>query len=41
MVRCKLCGRAKEIDDIELVGPYCLQCDKIVGDIYADLAREF
>jgi hypothetical protein len=38
MRRCKLCRRAEDIEGIELVGAYCLQCDKIVGDIYADLA---
>lgn len=41
MKRCKLCGRAEEIEDIKLAGPYCLQCDKIVADIYADLATGF
>lgn len=39
MKRCKLCKRTECIDDIELTGPYCLQCSKIVAD--ADLAMEF
>jgi hypothetical protein len=34
MRRCKLCGKEEE----DFLGPYCLQCDKLVADIYADLA---
>ena len=37
MERCKLCGK----EEGNLLGPYCLQCDKIIGDIYADAASEF
>ncbi len=38
MERCKLCGKEEET---ELVGPYCLRCDKIVADVYEDLATGF
>lgn len=34
MRECKLCGRET------LLGLYCGRCDKIVGDVNADLAAE-
>ncbi len=34
MRECKLCGK----NTPELLDPYCGRCDKIVGDINADLA---
>jgi len=37
MRECKLCGKYVP----ELLGPYCARCDKIVGDVQADLAAEF
>ena len=37
MRECKLCGK----DTSELLGPYCSRCDKIVGNVNADLAAEF
>ena len=37
MERCKLCGK----EEADLIGGSCLLCDKIVGDIYADMATEF
>ena len=36
MRECKLCGKYTP----ELLGPYCGRCDKIVGDMNADLAAE-
>jgi hypothetical protein len=39
MGRCKLCGA--EDKEEELTGPYCLRCDKIVADAYADMGTEF
>lgn len=36
MRKCKLCGK----DTLELLGPDCSRCDKIVGDVNADLAAE-
>ena len=36
MKECKLCGK----DAPELLGPHCSRCDKIVGDMNADLAGE-
>ena len=36
MRECKLCGKEAP----ELLGPYCGRCDKIVGDMNADLAAE-
>ena len=36
MRKCKLCGK----NTSELFGPYCGRCDKIVGDVNADLAAE-
>ena len=39
MERCKLCGVEGKKE--ELAGPYCLRCDKIVADAYADSATGF
>ncbi len=39
MGRCNLCGA--EGKEEELVGPYCLRCDKIVADAYEDMGTEF
>jgi hypothetical protein len=39
MQRCRLCGM--EGDEEDFCGPYCLRCDKIVADSYADLNSEF
>ena len=36
-MKCKMC---KE-ETAEFLGPYCGRCDKIVGDVNADLAAEF
>ncbi|MHC4677764.1 MAG: hypothetical protein ACYTEK_03620 [Planctomycetota bacterium] len=36
MRECKLCGK----DTPELLGSYCGRCDKVVGDVNADLAAE-
>jgi hypothetical protein len=36
MKECKLCGK----DAPELLGLYCGRCDKIVGDVNADLVTE-
>jgi hypothetical protein len=36
MKECKLCGK----DAPELLGLYCGLCDKIVGDVNADLVTE-
>ena len=36
MKECKLCGQ----DAPDLLGMYCGRCDKIVGDVNADLAVE-
>jgi len=36
MRECKLCGK----NTSELMGPYCARCEKIVGDVQADLAAE-
>jgi hypothetical protein len=36
MRECKLYGK----DIPEPLGPYCGRCDKIVGDVNADLAAE-
>ena len=36
MRECKLCGK----DAPELLGQYCGRCDKIVGNMNADLAAE-
>lgn len=36
MRECKLCGK----NTPGLLGPYCGRCDKIVGDMNADLAAE-
>ena len=37
MKRCKLCGK----EENDLTGPYCLQCDKLVAEIYVELAEGF
>ena len=37
MERCKLCGKK----EANLLGPHCMQCDRLIGDIYVDLATEF
>ena len=36
MRECKLCGN----DTPELLGPYCGRCDKLVGEVNADLVAE-
>lgn len=36
MKECKLCGKNAP----ELLGLYCCRCDKIVGDMNADLDAE-
>ena len=35
-IKCRLCGKHTS----ELLGLYCGRCDKIVGDVNADLAVE-
>ena len=37
MERCELCGK----EEADLVAGNCLRCDKLVGDIYANMATEF
>ena len=39
MKRCKLCGAESKGE--ELVGPYCLRCDKVVASAYEDMGTEF
>jgi len=39
MQRCKLCGQLGNKDDF--IGPYCLRCDKVIADAYAEQAEEF
>jgi hypothetical protein len=36
MRECKLCGKATP----QLMGAHCTRCDKIVGDVNADIAAE-
>ena len=38
MKRCELCGRLKT--QVEDDGPYCGRCEKIQGDVMADLQAE-
>ena len=38
MRRCRLCGRLKNEPDTD--GLYCGRCEKIQGDVMADLAVE-
>ena len=35
-MKCEMCE--EEIE--EFLGPYCSRCDKIIGDVNADLAAE-
>lgn len=39
MGSCKLCGA--EGKEEELIGLYCLRCDKIVADAYTDMVAVF
>jgi hypothetical protein len=38
MNRCPMCGAFKAEDEL---GLYCWRCDKIIGDVQADLMIEF
>ncbi len=38
MKRCKSCGELKNPEDLD--GQYCGRCDKIQGDVMADLKAE-
>ena len=38
MNRCPMCGGLKAEDELDL---YCCRCEKIIGDIQADLMAEF
>ena len=39
MKKCLLCNKMKPAD--EILGIYCLRCEKIQTDVQEDLAREF
>ncbi len=38
MKKCKLCGELKSPNDLD--GQYCGRCEKLQGDLLADLAAE-
>jgi len=38
MRRCPMCGALKAEDELDL---YCYRCEKIIGDVQADLMAEF
>ena len=38
MERCPMCGGLKAEDEL---GLYCCRCDKMIGDVQADLMAEF
>lgn len=39
MERCKLCGKPREIFDLER--PYCLRCEKVCFDVVLEGYHEF
>ena len=39
MRKCPLCKESKP--ETEFIGQYCSWCDKLIGDVQADLATEF
>ena len=38
MKKCPLCGNM--IREMDFLGPHCSGCDRVVGDLYTDMAAE-